>query len=118
MGIRKRTYHFQALAPDALGIFIIGAIQEEIIFRGYIQTRLSGALKNPILCSIFTALLFMHYPVRWAVGGVSFDTLSAFYVICLLILHFLCDFVYKKTNCLWGAVVLHYLYNIGQAILV
>ena len=118
--VREIPVHFQALAPDALGIFIIGAIQEEIIFRGYIQTRLSGALKNPILCSIFTALLFifMHYPVRWAVGGVSFDALSAFYVICLLILHFLCDFVYKKTNCLWGAVILHFLYNIGQAMLV
>ena len=39
-------------------------------------------------------------------------------VISLVVLHFVCDFVYKKTNCLWGAIILHFLYNVGQSMLV
>ncbi len=101
-------------------IFVIAAIQEEIIFRGYIQTRLTGIINEPIICSFFTALLFlvMHYPTRWVVGGFSFNSLSLYYVINLIVLHFVCDFVYKKTNCLWGAIILHFLYNVGQSMLV
>ena len=105
---------------SSLGIFIIGAIEEEIIFRGYIQTRLTGIIRQDLLCSFCTALLFlaMHYPVHWVAGGFSLSCLSLYHVICLIILHFVCDFVYKKTNCLWGAIVLHLLYNIGQSMLV
>lgn len=105
---------------STFGIFGIGAIQEEIIFRGYIQTRLTGIIKYPIACSFCTALLFlvMHYPTHWAVGGFSLKVLDLYYVISLIILHFVCDFVYKRTNCLWGAIVLHFLYNIGQSMLV
>lgn len=104
----------------AFGIFVIAATQEEIIFRGYIQTRLTGIINEPIICSFCTALLFlvMHYPTRWVVGGFSFNSLSLYYVINLIVLHFVCDFVYKKTNCLWGAIILHFLYNIGQSMLV
>lgn len=105
---------------SALGLFAIGALQEEIIFRGYIQTRLTGLVKRPLACSFCTAFLFlaMHYPVRWVVGGVSWNALSLSYVIVLIVLHFVCDFVYKRTNCLWGAILLHFLYNMGQSMLV
>lgn len=51
---------------SSLGIFIIGAIEEEIIFRGYIQTRLTGIIRQDMLCAFYTALLFlaMHYPIQ------------------------------------------------------
>ena len=103
-----------------VGIFIVAAFQEEIVFRGYIQTRLTGIIKNPIICSLCTGFLFllMHYVARWVVGGVSLRSLSLYYVVSLMVLHFGCDFVYKKTNCLWGAIVLHFLYNTGQSMLV
>lgn len=105
---------------SSLGIFLIGAIEEEIIFRGYIQTRLTGIIRQDLLCSFCTALLFlaMHYPIHWVIGGFFLSSLSLYHVICLIILHFVCDFVYKKTNCLWGAIVLHLLFNIGQSMLI
>jgi len=101
---------------SSLGIFLIGAIEEEIIFRGYIQTRLTGIIRQDLLCSFCTALLFlaMHYPIHWVIGGFFLSSLSLYHVICLIILHF----VYKKTNCLWRAIVLHLLYNIGQSMLI
>lgn len=103
-------------------IFIFAALEEEVLFRGYIQTRMSGLINRQWIVGIINSLLFLtiHYPVRWVVSAaVSFDVLSGVYVISLLALHFFCDAVYKRTNCLWGAVVLHIIYNaIGAMIAV
>ena len=90
--------------------FIICAASEEIVFRGFIQTRLQGLIKNDLAASLLNAILFLsiHYPVRWViVGGLDFNVLTGFYIICLVLLHFMCDWVYKKTNCLWGGILLH-----------
>lgn len=101
-------------------IFCISAFEEEIIFRGYIQTRLFGLLKTQWIAGIINAILFLsiHYPVRWVVSGaISFGSLSAGYVISLLALHYFCDFVYKRTNCLYGSILLHIIYNAVGAML-
>ncbi|MDO4542308.1 MAG: type II CAAX endopeptidase family protein [Bacillota bacterium] len=101
--------------------FVIGAVSEEMVFRGYIQTRLVGLIKNSYLASALNAILFLsiHYPVKWVVSGeFSLWALPLTYVICLVLLHFLCDFVYRKTNCLWGSILLHAVYNIGGAVVV
>lgn len=102
-------------------VFIFAAFEEEIIFRGYIQTRLSGLIKKQWITGIINALFFMsiHYPVRWVVTGrISIFDLSVVYVISLLALHYFCDGVYKKTNCIWGAVILHIIYNAVGAMIV
>lgn len=75
----------------------------------------------PWLASAVNALFFLsiHYPVRWIVSGtVSLGSLSGVYVVLLLILHGLCDGVYKRTNCLWGSIVLHIIYNAVGAMVV
>lgn len=117
--IEKKAIAITTPTLSTLGIFIIGAMQEEIIFRGYIQTRLTGITKQTAISSLCTAFLFLliHYPIRWVVGGFSLTALSLYYVITLIILHFLCAFVYQRTNCLWGAIALHFLYNVGQSML-
>lgn len=95
-------------------IFSFAAFEEEILFRGYIQTRLSGLINRQWIVGIINSVLFLsiHYPVRWVVSGtISFDALPGVYIFFLLILHFFCDAVYKRTNCLWGSVLLHIIYN-------
>lgn len=102
-------------------LFIVCAVEEELLFRGYIQTRLAGAIRIPWLASAVNALFFLsiHYPVRWVVSGtVSLGVLSGVYVVMLLLLHGVCDGVYKRTNCLWGSIVLHILYNAVGAMVV
>ena len=103
-------------------IFIFAAFEEEILFRGYIQTRLAGLINSQWIVGIINSILFLliHYPVRWVVSGtVAVDVLSAVYIASLLALHFFCDAVYKRTNCLWGAVLLHIIYNaVGAMILI
>lgn len=112
------------ISPQLLNwvIFLFAAFEEEVLFRGYIQTRLSGLINSQWIVGIINSVLFLsiHYPVKWvASGAVSFDVLSAVYIVSLLALHFFCDAVYKRTNCLWGAVVLHIIYNaVGAMILI
>lgn len=101
-------------------IFLFVAFEEEVLFRGYIQTRLSGLINSQWIVSIINSVLFLsiHYPVKWVVSGtVSLDVLSAVYIVSLLALHFFCDAVYKRTNCLWGAVLLHIIYNAAGAMI-
>ena len=60
-------------------IFLFAAFEEEILFRGYIQTRLSGLISSQWIVGIINSILFLsiHYPVKWVVSGaVSFDVLS------------------------------------------
>lgn len=103
-------------------IFFFAAFEEEVLFRGYIQTRLFGLINNQWIVGIINSVLFLsvHYPVKWVVSGtISFDVLSAVFIVSLLALHFFCDAVYKKTNCLWGAILLHIIYNaVGAMILI
>lgn len=103
-------------------IFLFAAFEEEVLFRGYIQTRLSGLINRQWIVGIINSVLFLsvHYPVKWvASGAISFDVLSAVYIVSLFALHFFCDAVYKRTNCLWGSVILHIIYNaVGAMILI
>lgn len=102
-------------------VFVLGAFEEEILFRGYIQTRLSGLINSQWTVGIINSVLFlsMHYPVKWVVfGEVCFDILPAVYIVLLIALHFFCDAVYKRTNCLWGSIMLHTIYNAVGAMIV
>lgn len=103
-------------------IFLFAAFEEEILFRGYIQTRMAGLINNQLIVSIINSILFLsiHYPVRWVVSGIiSLSVLSTVYIVSLLLLHFFCDAAYKRTNCLWGSILLHVIYNaVGAIILI
>jgi membrane protease YdiL (CAAX protease family) len=113
------SFNLGNLSLNLVATFIIGAICEEIIFRGYIQTRLFGLFQNNLAASIITAILFLagHYAVHWATVGFSLSVLTLPHIILIIILHFLCSFTYRKTNCIYGAILLHAIYNIVPVII-
>lgn len=111
---------FGAASTLSLLTFAVGALEEELCFRGYISTRLTGFFHNALLASIVTSVLFLlsHYVIFWSVSGqISFDSISATRLVFILLLHFVCDAVYQRTNCIWGAVALHFLYNVTSGML-
>lgn len=111
---------FGAASTISLVTFAVGALEEELCFRGYISTRLTGFFHNALLASIVTSVLFLlsHYVIFWSVSGqISFDSISATRLVFILLLHFVCDAVYQRTNCIWGAVALHFLYNVTSGML-
>lgn len=114
MGIYHHTLHVKPLSWLSVVIFTVGVFNEELFFRGILQTRLRGLLPWGWVCSVVTAGLFLlsHYPVYW---GVGFSNIAPVHAIYILLLHFFCSSVYRRTNCLWGAMALHLVYNMGTA---
>lgn len=111
---------FGSVTALSLLTFAVGALEEELCFRGYISTRLTGFFHQRIVASIVTGVLFLlsHYVIFWGVSGqISFDGISAARLVFILLLHFVCDVVYQRTNCIWGAVALHFLYNIISGVM-
>ena len=85
---------------------------EEIVFRGYIGTRLHGLIKNKYVVIILTGLLFvvMHFPYRIIANGKSLIDLtvnSIPWLIDLFTTHLLFTIIYMKTNSLYGCIIPH-----------
>ncbi len=101
---------FAGATAFGLVSFTISGIQEEVMFRGYIQTRLRGLFRSPIVIYVIVAAMFLiaHYPVMWMMGG----TVETDRVICLLVLSFVCGMIYNKTENVTGAIVAHLMYNL------
>lgn len=88
---------------EMLVYFGIGAaIQEEIIFRGLLQTVLFKRLKNGLLSMILISILFAL--IHLSVG--FFTALSA------LILSLFAGYSRVKSKSIWSAVLVHSIFNV------
>ncbi len=103
------------LHPHTFPLLLVVAAEEEIVFRGYIQTRLYGLIHPRFHGAVADAALFVliHYPAKWVrLHALSLAVLSPLYAVELILLHFACDYVYQQTNSLYGSILLHLIYNI------
>ncbi len=98
------------------------AVCEELVFRGYIGTRMYSLVKNKSVAVILTGILFvfMHYPYRMFAYGM---TLSDFWgntswIIDLFVTHIVFSLIYMKTNSLYGAIIPHWVSNLAYNIIV
>jgi membrane protease YdiL (CAAX protease family) len=94
---------------------------EEVVFRGYIGTRLNGIVKNQWISIILTGLLFviMHFPYRMIAYGIPLQELtygSLSWIADLFITHTILSIIYAKTNSLYGAILPHWMSNLAYAI--
>lgn len=96
--------------------FIIISLSEEVIFRGYIQTRLYGLIKNDNLAVLVTGFMFyaMHLPFQMPVNGMQIDPIN---MAVMVFLHFVLNSLYRKYNSLAGAIVFHGLLDWGGNLL-
>ncbi|MGM0216551.1 hypothetical protein IGI42_004147 [Enterococcus sp. AZ109] len=65
-GFNDISFQFNLLeSASTIILFAFGSVSEELIYRGYIETRLHGLIKNTVMTSILTAGIFLlaHYPV-------------------------------------------------------
>ncbi|NLD26920.1 MAG: CPBP family intramembrane metalloprotease [Acholeplasmataceae bacterium] len=100
------------LAYNFFYYFIQIALVEEIIFRGFIQTRLFGFKKNGILTILLGAVLFMsiHLPFQIIYSGVPFFTYLANNYITLLftmLWHVVFYYLYARFDNLAAPVIFH-----------
>lgn len=96
--------------------FIIISLSEEVIFRGYIQTRLYGLIKHDYLAVIVTGFLFysMHLPFQMPVNGMQINLIN---MVVIIALHFVMNCLYRRYNSLAGPTVFHGLLDWGGNLL-
>ncbi|WBW99675.1 CPBP family intramembrane glutamic endopeptidase [Oceanirhabdus sp. W0125-5] len=112
-------YQFNAISKLILKFgyfFFVIALVEEIIFRGFIQTRIYGIIKKPILPLLITAFMFMsmHIPYRMTVGNMGFsEFISNNYItlLCTFLWHIVFNFLYSKYNSIVAPTVFHTIIN-------
>ncbi|MFA5523404.1 MAG: CPBP family intramembrane glutamic endopeptidase [Tissierellales bacterium] len=96
-------------------LIIIG-LTEEIIFRGFIQTRIYGIVKKPIIAILLTAFLFMimHIPFQMGAAHMGFfEYISNNFVTLIFTFgwHLVFNFMYSKYNSIVGPTVFHAIMN-------
>lgn len=102
--------------------YFSGAVCEEIVFRGYIGTRIYGVIKKRWLAITIVGSLFIiiHFPYRMIAYGMTLSDLIIkrfSWLIDLFITHLVLNFIYLKTNSLYGAILPHWLSNLAYNII-
>ena len=98
--------------------FLLVAICEEFVFRGFIGTRLNGLIKNKYIVVLITGLLFviMHFPYRMTAANMSLSDFDIGWLINLFIFHLTMNLVYMKTNSLYGSIIPHWISDLAYEI--
>lgn len=102
--------------------YLLVAVCEEFVFRGYIGTRIYGLTKKRWLAVFVVGILFivMHFPYRMIAYGMTLNdlTIKNFnWIIDLFITHLVFNFIYLKTNSLYGAIIPHWMSNFAYNII-
>ena len=98
--------------------FLLVAICEEFVFRGFIGTRLNGLIKNKYIVVLITGLLFviMHFPYRMTAANMSLSDFDIGWIINLYIFHLIMSFIYMKTNSIYGSIIPHWISDLAYEI--
>lgn len=98
--------------------FLLVSICEELTFRGYIGTRLSGLIKNKYVVMVITGILFvaMHFPYRMIAYNMSLASFDIGWLINLFIFHLVMNYIYMKTNSIYGSIIPHWISDLAYEI--
>lgn len=116
--------HFISLQEiiKLLVYYLLVAVCEEFVFRGYIGTRIYVFFKKKWLAVFVAGILFviMHFPYRIIAYGMTLSdlTINNFsWIIDLFITHIVFNFIYLKTNSLYGSIIPHWMSNFAYSII-
>lgn len=101
--------------------YLLVSVCEEVVFRGYIGTRIYGLIKYRWLAVFAAGILFvvMHFPYRMIAYGMTISDLTIgnlSWMIDLFVTHMIFNFIYLKTNSLYGAIIPHWMSNFAYSI--
>lgn len=99
--------------------FTVG-LCEELVFRGYILTRLYGIVRNVYIDVLLSGVffVFMHFPFRMVAYNMSFFELASNvpYMLDLFVTSLVLSFVRIKSDSLYGAIIPHWISDLSYAI--
>ena len=101
--------------------FFTVSLCEEVIFRGYILTRLYGMVRNVFIDILLAGVFFvlMHFPFRMIAYNMSFFELAANvpYMIDLFVTSVVLSFIRVKSDSLYGAIIPHWISDLSYSII-
>ncbi|WOO36035.1 CPBP family intramembrane glutamic endopeptidase [Anaerocolumna sp. AGMB13020] len=118
--------HFAQISKILYNIFyyfVIIAFMEELIFRGYLQTRIYGLIKSDGLAIIVVAFMFsiMHVPFQMAINNknaLEFVAGNFTLLIFTFFYHIVFNMIQRKYNNIAGNTLFHGFMNWGNSLMV
>jgi membrane protease YdiL (CAAX protease family) len=110
---------FSGIVYNIFYFFIIIAFTEEVVFRGFIQTRMYGLIKWDVFAVLVCGLMFsvMHIPFQMYKQNVNLLTFlqnNYLWLLFLVLYHFLFNFLYRKFNSLAAPILFHGFMNFSS----
>jgi len=110
---------FKTILIYIIYYFTVG-LCEEVIFRGYILTRLYGIVRNVYIDILLSGVFFvlMHFPFRMVAYNMSFFELAANvrYMTDLFVTSLVLSLIRVKSDSLYGAVIPHWISDLSYSI--
>ncbi|MCM1263626.1 MAG: CPBP family intramembrane metalloprotease [Butyrivibrio sp.] len=110
---------FKMILIYIIYFFTVG-LCEEIIFRGYILTRLYGIVRNVYIDILLSGVFFvlMHFPFRMIAYDMSFLelALNVAYMADLFVTSLVLSFIRVKSDSLYGAIIPHWISDLSYSI--
>lgn len=102
----------QTIASNFVYYMVAISLVEEIVFRGYIQTRIYGLGIKPIVTMMLGGIFFMlmHIPFQMGLAKVGLLEYVQFNWVTLLLTffwHILFNFLYRKYNTIYTPTIFH-----------
>ena len=91
---------------------VVIALSEEVIFRGYIQSRLFGLIRNNAAATCVAALLFvgMHIPYHVGASGAAllpYLSANAVWFVTLFAWHLVFTYLYRRFHSILAPTIFH-----------
>ena len=91
---------------------VVIALMEEVVFRGYIQSRLFGLLRHNAVATGVAGILFtlMHIPYQMGAAGqdlVTFCQNNWWWFITLFIWHLVFTYLFRRFNSILAPTIFH-----------
>jgi membrane protease YdiL (CAAX protease family) len=119
-----RDVNTVAAIAQSTAIFAVCAVEEEVVFRGHLSTRVHGLVSRPALARLLGVVLFVavHLPAKMlptpADYLATFDLTEVIWIGILLLVGYVYDAVFRVTGSLAGPIAAHCLVNISYSLLV
>ena len=100
--------------------FLTVGLAEEVLFRGYLETRLHAVTGKVFVDVIIAGILFvlMHFPFRMVAYSLSFFDLimNVQYMGDLFLTHLILSYIRIKSDSLYGAIIPHWISDLAYRI--